>query len=381
MVPAPMGNAYTPGLQVTGRTTVRKTRRLPLSGIVLAKVGDTVAAEQVVARTELPGKVYPLNVANQLSIPADEVPEAMKKQVGQHVAKDELLAETRSFFGLFRSDVKAPIDGTIESISKVTGQVLLREAPIPVEVTAYIPGRVVEEIANEGVVVEAEASYIQGIFGLGGEVNAPLRSVAKAPDEVIEEGRIDDGCRGHILIGGSQLTLPALRRCLSVGAAGVICGGFAYQDIKELLGYDIGVAITGGEKLGTTLMITEGFGRIDMARATFELLTRNDGKPASMNGATQIRAGVIRPEVIIPAGAAAAAEAGAAATHFLDLGASVRCIRAPHFGRIGTVTALPAALTKMPSETMVRVVEVTLEGGEKVALPRANVELIERGAG
>ncbi len=375
-----MGNAYTPGLTVTGRTTVRKTRRLPLTGTVVVKVGDQVTARQVVARTELPGKVFPLNVANQLSIPADEVPEAMKKPVGQAIAKDELLAETRSFFGIFRSEVRSPIDGTIESISKVTGQVILREAPIPVEVTAYVDGRVVEEIPHEGVVVETDASYVQGIFGLGGEVCAPLRVIGKGPDEVIDEGRIDDACRGQILIGGSQLTLAALRRCIAAGAAGVICGGFAYQDIKELLGYDIGVAITGGEKLGTTLMVTEGFGRIAMARATYDLLARNEGKTASMNGATQIRAGVIRPEVIIPAGQAAdAAAAGAAATHTLDVGAMVRCIRAPHFGRIGKVTGLPAPLTKMPSETMVRVVEVALEGGEQVSLPRANVELIERG--
>jgi hypothetical protein len=376
-----MGNAYTPGLQVTPRTTVRKTRRLPLSGSVLAKVGDAVTAGQVVARTELPGKVYPLNLANQLSLPADEVPEAMKKKIGEHVAKDELLAETRSFFGIFRSEVKSPIDGTIESVSKVTGQVILREKPIPVEVNAYVDGRVVEEIANEGVVIETEAAYIQGIFGLGGEVCAPLRTIAKAPDQLLDEGHIDDGCRGHILIGGSQLTLPALRRCLAVGAAGVICGGFAYQDIKELLGYDIGVAITGGEKLGTTLMVTEGFGRIDMARATYELLVRNEGKAASMNGATQIRAGVIRPEVIITQAARVESQAaGEAPSHMLDVGALVRCIRAPHFGRIGTVSALPSPLTEMPSETMVRVVEVKLEGGETVSIPRANVELIERGA-
>jgi hypothetical protein len=373
-----MGNAYTPGLKVTPRTIVRKSRRLPLAGEVIVKVGDRVTAGTVVARTDLPGKVYPINIANQLSIGPDEVPEAMKRKVGETIKKDEILAETRSFFGIFRSEARAPVDGTVESISKVTGQIILRGVPIPVEVKAYVDGTIVEEIPGEGVIVETEASYIQGIFGLAGEVHATLKKVATSPDEVLDESKIHADHAGKIIIGGSQLTLGALRRCLEVKVAGVICGGFAYQDIKELLGYDIGVAVTGTEKLATTLMLTEGFGKIAMARATFDLLVANDGMSASMSGATQIRAGVIRPEVIISGGKSAATIDTSAPTG-LDIGAPVRCIRAPYFGRIGTVSGLPAQLQRMPSETMVRVVEVALsDGGETIVLPRANVEIIER---
>jgi hypothetical protein len=61
----------------------------------------------------------------------------------------------------------------------------------------------------------------------------------------------------------------------------------------------------------------------------------------------------------------------------MEVGAAVRCIRAPYFGRIGTIAALPPELRAMPSETHVRVVEVDLGGGERAIVPRANVELIE----
>jgi hypothetical protein len=159
-----------------------------------------------------------------------------------------------------------------------------------------------------------------------------------------------------------------------------VCGGFAYQDVKELLGYDVGVAVTGSEALATTLVVTEGFGDIAMARATYELLTSLAGKQASINGATQIRAGVIRPEVIVTG--AVEADAGLAAdAQGLEVGAPVRCIRAPYFGRIGTVSALPVQLETMPSETKVRVLEVAFAdktGTEKIVVPRANVEVIER---
>jgi hypothetical protein len=52
-------------------------------------------------------------------------------------------------------------------------------------------------------------------------------------------------------------------------------------------------------------------------------------------------------------------------------------IRFPHFGRIGKVTALPAKLERMASETEVRVLEVTFEDGETAILPRSNIEMIE----
>ena len=53
------------------------------------------------------------------------------------------------------------------------------------------------------------------------------------------------------------------------------------------------------------------------------------------------------------------------------------CIRAPHFGKIGTVISLPVELAVMPTETKARVVEVEV-AGEMLILPRANVEVIER---
>lgn len=371
-----MGDAYTPGLTVTRSTVVRKSRRLPLAGTVLAQVGDQVAAGDVVARTELPGKVHMMNLANTLGVLPDEMAAKLLVQPGGAVTKGQVVAEAKALFGLLKNRATAPTDGTLESISDVTGMAVFREPPVPVEVTAYVDGKVVEVIPDEGVVVEARGALIQGIFGLAGERTAPIVAVATRADQVLEIGDLGPEHAGKIVIGGGRATLAALLRAIELKVAGVVCGGFAYQDVKELLGYDVGVAVTGTEALATTLVVTEGFGDIAMARATFELLTSLDGRRASINGATQIRAGVIRPEVMVPDPGAADA---AAADHGLGLevGAPVRCIRAPYFGKIGTVSGLPVALETMPSETKVRVLEVDF-GGEKVVVPRANVEVIER---
>jgi hypothetical protein len=381
-----MGDAYTPGLTVTGRTRIRKTRRLPLQGRVMVEVGARVRAGDVVARTELPGKVTLLNFANLLGVLPDEIEPALRVRAGDAIRCGQLLAEHRAFFGLSRSRIASPIDGTFESVSAVTGQAVLRDLPRAVELDAYVDGTVIEVLGSEGVVIETEAALIQGIFGLGGEVHAPLALVGSARDAVLDAGDLSSAHAGAIVVGGGQVTLAAMRRARDLEVAAVVAGGFAYHDVRELLGYDVGVAVTGGEDIGTTLILTEGFGGIAMAESTYELLARHAGRPASASGATQIRAGVIRPEVIITepidpdrdrAGAAdgAAPDSGAGG---LDVGAPVRCIRAPHFGRIGVVAALPVELVEMPSETRVRVVEVDLEGSGRVVVPRANVEVIVR---
>lgn len=75
-----MAHSYTPGLTVTERTTVHRRRILPLPGTVLVQAGEEVHAETAVARAELPGKVIPLNLANQLGIAPDEIHEYLVKK-------------------------------------------------------------------------------------------------------------------------------------------------------------------------------------------------------------------------------------------------------------------------------------------------------------
>ncbi|HMB68270.1 MAG TPA: hypothetical protein VKU85_03125 [bacterium] len=375
-----MAHAYTPGLRVTPLAALRKERILPLKGEVLVSEGDVVLAEQVVARTELPGNVHSVNVANILSVLPEEVPGKMEKQPGEPVNANDVIARSSTLFGLFKSVAKSPITGFVEAVSEVTGQVLLREPPIPVEVDAYVDGTVVEVRPEEGVVVETNGSLIQGIFGIGGETFGEICMVAAQPDEVLEASSISPEHEGKIIVGGSLVTSTALEKAISCGVKGVVAGGIDDSTIKEFLGYDIGVAITGTEDKGVTVVVTEGFGQIHMAHTTFDLLRSREGRKASINGATQIRAGVIRPEVVVPlegqraeGGPAASVVAGG-----LEPGTRIRIIREPHFGGLGHVVELPAQLQKMPSEASVRVLTVELEeGGQRHTLPRANVEIIE----
>lgn len=374
-----MAHAYTPGLKVLKETLIAKTRLLPLKGEVVVEKDQNVNPDTIVARTELPGNVQMVNVAGMLNIEPGDVGDCMLIQPGSKISSGELLAKSKGIFGLFKSSVKSPTDGTLESISSVTGQVVLREAPIPVEVDAYVSSVITEIIPDEGVELKTYGAFIQGIFGIGGERQGEIMVPVSNASQELTPDLITEDCRGKIVVGGSFLSLAAFQKAMSMEVGAIIVGGYNYQDLKPVLGYDLGVAITGSETIATSLIVTEGYGKIDMAARTFELLKTNEGRIASLNGATQIRAGVIRPEVIIPLSDDERSGDSYSSDKItgIEEGSMVRIIRAPYFGVMGKVTGLPAELQQMESGTYCRTAEVELDGGERVLLPRANLEMFE----
>lgn len=375
-----MSVAYTPGLKVSRRMRHRIRRVLPVAGEVLAVAGDRVQATDVVAQTTMPGDITPINIANALAIPAGEVPGSMLAREGDRIAPGDLVAKSKGIFGMFRAEYRAKTAGTIESISGVTGQVIVRGAPKPVQVLAYLTGEIVDVLPGEGAVIEAEVAFVQGIFGIGGEAFGELVMACKSPGQELTEDLISEAMRGKVVIGGARMTGEAVRKAVAVGAAAIISGGMDDADLRAILGYDLGVAVTGSEQIGTTLVITEGFGEIAMAERTYRLLAEHAGMQCAVNGTTQIRAGVMRPEIVIPLGPAEHDEpvTPAAAGGLLEPGTAVRIIRDPHFGLLGVVAALPTDPAVLPSGSKARVLDVRLDSGQTVTVPRANVELIER---
>ncbi|MGC8668949.1 MAG: hypothetical protein ACP5VE_12620 [Chthonomonadales bacterium] len=380
-----MGTAYTPGLKISPCTRIEKVRRLPLKGRVLVAEGDLVMPDTVVARTELPGLMQTVKVAELLGVDPADVKETLLVRVGDRIEKGMVLARSKGLFGLFRSEVKSPVEGTLELFSERTGHLGIRLPPTPIEKDAYVRGRVVRILADEGVVIECVGALVQGIFGVGGEGQGTIALAVDRADAPLEAQHITPQHKGAVIVGGCLATLEALQRAAQVGASGIVVGGIVDRDLITYLrqalndpAYDIGVAITGQEPIPFTLVVTEGFGSIPMAARTFALLQSLQGRTASINGATQIRAGVIRPEVVVPAeDAAVPQDASTGSGGRLDIGAAIRVIREPYFGILGTVTGLPPELRQVESETWVRVLEAQLADGRHVVVPRANVEIIE----
>ena len=372
-----MPHAYTPGLTVSSAVRLRRRRLLPMEGEVLVEEGDYVDAEQVVATAELPGDIHPINVVGRLGIRPADIEEYMLKDEGDEVEADEPLAETNPWISLLKTTCRAPVDGTVDNISDVTGQVMLREPPRHIDLAAYLRGKVTEVLPDEGVVVESNGALVQGIFGIGGECYGTLRVVADGPCDMVEPGDLDEEYEDCILVCGSLVGAELVDAACEVGVSALVAGGMRAADLRKVVGCDIGVAVTGTEQVGLSVILTEGFSRLPIAEDTFSLLQSLEGREASANGTTQIRAGVQRPEVVVPGRADEEShEEPGAGAHGLREGDRVRVIRAPYFGATGTVRKLVEEPQTIESEASVRVLELETSDGRTLTVPRTNTEVI-----
>jgi hypothetical protein len=372
--------AYVPGLEVKDATIIKKIRTLPITGETLINLGDEVRHNEVVARCVLPGDAYIVDIAGVLDIPIQDVSVYSNKKEGDFVEEGEPIAMASVLFGLFKSYCYAPCTGKIEMISDITGKCTVREAQNNVEILAYIPGTVVDVAPNIGVTIETPAALIQGIFGIGGETHGNIHLISNSPKEILTADLIDEKDTGKVLVGGSSVTSKALKKAVEHGVKAVVVGSMKNEELIDFMGAPLGVVITGTEELGLTLILTEGFGDLQMSKKAFSILGRFEGYPTSLNGSTQIRAGVIRPEIIIPRTDISKDELSyrdAASNEGLQIGSSIRVINEPYFGALGKVTKLPVELQVLESGSKVRVLEAELEDGSKVIIPRANVERTE----
>ncbi len=367
-----MADFFRPGLIISSSTLIHKLRRVPATGQVLVQEGDELQPDDIVGYLNPQGYVFSVRMSAELSISPFDVPDAMLKSVGDTVQRGEVIACHRSMYTIH--DYVSPEDGVIEHISPYTGRVSIRAHPLAVR--AIIPGIVERIVPGEGVIIAARGALVQGIFGIGGYQRGPLRIITNSEEQPITPDLIKPEHEGCIIAGGSQIGLEALERANRLGVKGVIAGSMHKSDLDRYLGYSLGIAVTGLEKT-LTIMLSEGFGVLPMQPYTYALLSNLDGMTAIANGATQIRAGVVRPELIIPHHGGNPDVQSIQPRNDLYVGKRVRLIRVPRFGQTAIVLDDTPFLHKLPTESEVLCVRVRTTDGREIVVPVANLEAID----
>ena len=178
-------------------TTIRRERRLPVSGRVLVRSGQKVKPTDVVAEANLNPRHLVLYVARGLGLSAEEADELIERKAGDEVVDGDVIA-SRS--GLARRVVRTPASGRIVMVGE--GQVLIEVESNPFQVQAGLSGKVTQVIPDRGVVVEATGALIQGVWGNGRIDFGLLNVVAPEADVDLAPDQLDVRLRGWIIIGG-----------------------------------------------------------------------------------------------------------------------------------------------------------------------------------
>jgi len=328
------------------RGEIRLTRELAIPGQVFVKAGQTVATDTLVARSVRQFlRPFFLHVAEQLAAPASEVERYLVKRVGDEVGIGDVVARIprRITSRTFRSPVAgrierllpggtlflrerpeeareytavevakelgvepdrlghylkvkpgdevdrgqwlaamltsefkfvaSPVRGKVNRIDKHFGIVLIEPLLEELEVRAWLPGTV-ESVSERGCTVASSGTVISGVWGSGGETAGRLTFSSVAAGKVV----VHDFANTATIAEARELK-----------AAGLICAGVNLQDVIEPFP-------------PFTIVVLEGFGEQRLSDDARRVLTEHEGRTALLDGTTQLRVGVKRPQVILPDG-------------------------------------------------------------------------------
>jgi hypothetical protein len=185
-------------------------------------------------------------------------------------------------------------------------------------------------------------------------------------DDLLEE------YRKKILFIPNGITLEALERADKLGVSGIITNTLSFTKIKEFAGIDFVPGITGNESINTTIMLVKGFINQPIEEEIIDFVKDYDGKWVSMRGSTHIRAGAIRPELIL-----SPEDNNQIDFEFLEdkiaEGKTVEIKRSGKLhGKKGTLIKIHSKPEKLPSLINVLVATVEIEGQE-VTVPLTNL--------
>lgn len=320
--------------------------------------------------------VIVVDVAKELKISPRFLRTFCHVREGEEVALGSILA---SIDGVGGEAVRSPMRGTVSNIDTRSGTISLMKPYSPSYAKAYLSGRVMEIVPERGVVVEATGTYVEGVFGVGGEQFGILTQVTDRQDEEVDACHITKAHEGAVIFGGTGITRAGMEAALEHKVSGVLVGGLRSSDLVALLGREISTGITGQEGIITTFIATEGFGSVPMLESIYRLLQKYTGRTASINGRTQIRAGVQRPEIIIshPVPQIEGNACASVGPPRLRVGSLVRAIIDPYFGQAGEIVdILPPQ--RLPTEAEMPLLLVKLLDGRMVKLLLNNVERMRR---
>ena len=263
-------------------------------------------------------KPVKINIAKALNIKPSSINRYLNFGVNDFVMKKQILANKVTgnskkdlmgmITGMFQSEepkkdessgifpdakyksVKSPTTGFITDIDKETGEITIQYKSKPYLMHSFVNGIVAKIDEGLSVDIEVEGASADCVIGFGGENHGRLK---------IADVMLDNTFEDKIAVFFTPINLDTLNLAKTYNVKGVVAPSIDNKDWVDFYGEEIGVALTGKENIDFTLLLTEGFGKVRMNNDYVEFFKDMQGKVASVNGRTQIRAGVIRPQVIV----------------------------------------------------------------------------------
>lgn len=296
----------------------------------------------------------------------------VRVRVGGLVVPGQPVAATS---GLHQQVITSPLYGMVERVQE--GVVTIRPVQFRTELLAYLRGTVVQVVPGQSATIRAWAHLVPGQYGIGSEAGGPLL-IAAARDQILGSPAVCPEWQGKVVVAGQTADLGLLLAADQAGCAGLVMAHLSFDVLATYVGGKVTPGLTGDEPVRMPVILTEGFTPQPMAERAWNQLAALAGRYASINGTTHIRAGVIRPEIVICAESGQPAPAAPAAAWIPQPGDRVVVTRNPARGQIGQIVSVPRERQPLCTGSLVSVAVVRLPDGD-LTLPIANLRLAPEG--
>jgi hypothetical protein len=255
-----------------------------------------------VRETVQPGdKPVRMDLSERLGVPRSQCRLWVKVKLGDEVYRGQVIASLTLPVGA--KTVTAVLSGTVSEVSAEGSVLTIEPAPCLAGVSALVAGTVSEAVPGHRVSITTAGERVEGVFGVGGPAWGHLTAAAA-------ESHPAGSLSGAVVLLSDSPDAARLRELAGAGAVAVVAPHVDQLELVDYLGYEIRLGITSGtEGSGMALVFLGGFTGSDRdVGGTLDWLLSRAGRPAYVDGRTQVRAGVRRPEIIVAAAAANGAQ-------------------------------------------------------------------------
>jgi hypothetical protein len=348
-------------------TTIRRERRLPREaamGEVLFKQNSRVESASVVVRGAIPADYVVLDAAPALGLKRDQIitDEMIVASVGNLVDEDDVLVSIGQ--GRRAKQLVSPIRAVF--VRAEGTQVILQSNPDPVEVQAVYPGEIVSVRSSVGVLIESTGALIQCAWGNG---KSHFGTFKLEPPGGIEslQGEVLSEYRGNAILMRGPIKSPLAFAVAAAQEIPAIIAGSMHANLRDF-----------ALRQTIPVMITDGFGELQMSEIVYNLLRDNMGRQAAFHALQPTRWSTERPEILIPLPSGGQTPPQPETDQPLREGAYVRVTRSPHMGASGRIRRLVEDPRPVENGLRFAGADVQLFSGQIIFVPLANLESLGR---
>jgi hypothetical protein len=190
-----------------------------------------------------------------------------------------------------------------------------------------------------------------------------LNLLSRTTDETVSPGMMEISLRGSVVMGSYCEDEKVLISGEDMPIRGMILAGMDSALVPLAL------------KVSYPIVLIEGFGKLPMNQAAFNLLISGAMREVSLNAEPWNRIGNARPELVIalPENVHPVALTDSAP---FTIGQTVRVVSLPYKSLVGTLTTLQPGMSVLQNGLRAQTAGVRLLNGDMVQIPLANLEIL-----